>query len=75
MLVKRDFEVPEEPPDTEAQGHGTGVKWLTKVKGLAKRRATSPRVSYVQTPELRISEDLSKGTPPRPRNHGGTNGR
>lgn len=63
MLIKRDFEVPEDPPDTEARGHGTGVKWLSKVKGLAKRRATSPRVSCVQTPDLRISEDLSKGGP------------
>jgi auxin efflux carrier family protein len=63
MLVKRDFEVPEDPPDAEARGHGTGVRWLSKVKSLAKRRATSPRVSCTQVPELRISEDLSKGTP------------
>lgn len=46
MLVKRDFDRPLVRDDIEESAQGTGVKWLTRVKQMAKRTATS-RVSCI----------------------------
>ena len=43
MLVKRDFETPTARPDIEASGQGSGVRWLSRVKGIAMRRGAVAR--------------------------------
>jgi auxin efflux carrier family protein len=53
MLVKRDFDRPLVRDDIEESAQGTGVKWITRMKQIAKRTATS-RVSCIN-PDRRSS--------------------
>lgn len=45
MLVKRDFEEPLVRPDVEARGRGTGMEWMSRVKGIALRRGVNAKVT------------------------------
>jgi len=48
MLVKRDFDRPLVRDDVEESARGTGVRWITRVRQVAKRTAKS-RVSCFNT--------------------------
>jgi auxin efflux carrier family protein len=53
MLIKRDFETPRIQLDIEARGLGTGIRWLSCVKGIAIRRARTSRVACAKDSPLR----------------------
>jgi hypothetical protein len=68
MLVKRDFEHPAVRRDIEERGCGSGVRWLTRVRGVTSRRSAASRV--VVTPEPNspaetVSEDKDFKTQPQ----------
>ena len=73
MLVKRDFDRPLVRNDIEERAQGTGVNWLTRVKQIAKRTATS-KVSCINRDRSSSSstvgdcvvvEDKDTKNPPR----------
>ena len=66
MLVKRDFETPTVREDIEARGRGSGVRWLSRVKGIALRRGAPARVTCRNyCAEECIAEDRDSKIGPR----------
>lgn len=71
MLVKRDFDRPLVRDDVEESARGTGVKWITRVRQIAKRTAKSrvscfkPDRSSSSTAESVVVEDKDMKNTPR----------
>ena len=66
MLVKRDFETQPIREDIEARGRISGVRWLSRVKGIAMRRGAPTRVACTNNRvEEYIAEDKDSKIQPR----------